>query len=138
MKIGGFVMANVIRNMNFKPVLEKVDYKRMAEPVQGGTINMRVWDELKVERLRADAVKVILQRNVKPEPECIFSIEVALGVEVVINTAEYENVEDVEEFFKASPVVRVLASNIACILADLSIHSQIGPMITSPVAQFPQ
>lgn len=131
-------MANVIRNMNFKPILEKVAYNRMSEPEQGATINMRVWDELKVERLRTDAVKVILQRNVKPEPECIFSIEVAMGVEVVINTAEYENLDDNEEFFKTSPVVRVLASHIACILSELTIHSQIGPMITSPVCQFPQ
>lgn len=131
-------MANVIRNMNFKPILEKVDYKRMGEPEQGATINMRVWDELKVERLRADAVKVILQRNVKPEPECIFSIEVAMGVEVIINTAEYDNLDDAEEFFKTSAVVRVLASNIACVMSELTLHSQIGPMITSPVCQFPQ
>lgn len=131
-------MANVIRNMNFKPILEKVEYKRSGEPEQGATINMRVWDELKVERLRADAVKVILTRNVKPEPECIFGIEVALGVDVIINTAEYENVNDPEEFFKTTAVVRVLASNIACILSELTMHSQIGPMITSPVCQFPQ
>lgn len=131
-------MANVIRNMNFKPILEKVEYKRLGEPEQGATINMRVWDDLRVERLRADAVKVILTRNVKPEPECIFGIEVALGVEVVINTAEYENLNDAEEFFKTSAVVRVLASNIACILSELTMHSQIGPMITSPVCQFPQ
>ena len=131
-------MANVIRNMNFKPILEKVEYKREGEPEQGATINMRVWDELKVERLRADAVKVILQRNVKPEPDCIFEIEVALGVDVIINTAEYDNLEDAEEFFKNSAVVRVLASNIACILSELTMHSQIGPMITSPVCQFPQ
>ncbi|MBO5344474.1 MAG: hypothetical protein J6A51_01070, partial [Clostridia bacterium] len=78
-------MANVIRNMNFKPIIEKVDYQRLAEPEPSSSINMRVWDEIKVERLRADAVKVILQRNVKPEPSCIFSIEVALGVEVIIN-----------------------------------------------------
>ena len=129
-------MANVIRNMNFKPIIEKVDYKRMAEPQPNATINMRVWDELTVERLRSDAVTV--QRNVKPEPECIFSIEVALSVEVIINTAEYDQLEDAEEYFKTSPVARVLASNIATIMAELTIHSQIGPMITSPVCQFPQ
>ncbi len=131
-------MANVIRNMNFKPIIEKVDYKRMAEPQPNATINMRVWDELTVERLRSDAVKVTVQRNVKPEPECIFSIEVALSVEVIINTAEYDQLEDAEEYFKTSPVARVLASNIATIMAELTIHSQIGPMITSPVCQFPQ
>ena len=99
---------------------------------------MRVWDEMKVERLRSDAVKVILQRNVKPEPQCIFAIEVALGVEVVINTSEYEKIEDPVDYFKDSAVARVLASSIALILSELTLHSQIGPMITAPVVQFPQ
>ena len=131
-------MANVIRNMNFKPILEKVDYQRLSEPQPSATINMRVWDEMKIERLRSDAVKVILTRNVNPEPGCIFSIVVSMGVEVIINTTEYETVDDPVEYFKTSPVARVLASNIACVLSELTIHSQIGPMITAPVVQFPQ
>lgn len=131
-------MANVIRNMNFKPILEKVDYQRLSEPQPNATINMRVWDELEVERLRSDAVKVYLTRNVKPEPDCIFSIKAKMSIEVVINTTEYDNLEDGEEYFKNSAVARVLASSIATILAELTIHSQIGPMITAPVCQFPQ
>lgn len=131
-------MANVIRNMNFKPIIEKIDYQRLNEPQPNSNVNMRVWDELSVERIRTDAVKVTVQRNVKPEPECIFSIEVAQSVEVIINTAEFEELDDAEDYFKASPVARVLASNIACILAELTLHSQIGPMITAPVCQFPQ
>lgn len=67
-----------------------------------------------------------------------FSIEVAQSVEVIINTAEFEELDDAEDYFKASPVARVLASNIACILAELTLHSQIGPMITAPICQFPQ
>lgn len=131
-------MANAIRNMNFKPILEKVEYKRLDEPQANATVNMRVWDELNVERLRSDAVKVILTRFVKPEPECIFSIEVSLGVEVVINTAEYDNIDDPVEYFKETSICRVLASNIACVISGLTLHSQIGPMITAPVVQFPQ
>ncbi len=131
-------MANVIRNMNFKPIIEKIDYQRLSEPQPNSNVNMRVWDELTVERIRTDAVKVTVQRNVKPEPECIFSIEVAQSVEVIINTAEFEELDDAEDYFKASPVARVLASNIACILAELTLHSQIGPMITAPICQFPQ
>ena len=131
-------MANVIRNMNFKPIVEKLDYTRLEEPQPGASINMRVWDEMKVERLRPDAVKVILQRNVKPEPSCIFSIELALGVEVLVNTSEYDALEDPVEFFKESPISRVLASNIASIMSVVTTHSQIGPMITAPVVQFPQ
>ena len=131
-------MANAIRNMNFKPILEKVDYQRLGEPQPSSTINMRVWDEMKVERLRSDAVKVFLTRFVKPEPDCIFSIEVTIGVEVIINTTEYENIEDPVEFFKNSPVARVLASHISCVLSQLTVQSQIGPMVTAPVVQFPQ
>lgn len=131
-------MANVIRNMNFKPIIEKIDYQRLSEPQPSATINMRVWDELKVERLRSDAVKVLLTRFVKPEPSCIFSIEATIGVEVLINTAEYDNIEDPVEYFKTSPVGRVLASHIACVLSEITVQSQIGPMITAPVVQLPQ
>lgn len=131
-------MANVIRNMNFKPIIEKIEYERLAEPQPSTTVNMRVWDEMKVERLRSDAVKVLLTRNVKPEPGCIFSIVTTMGVEVIINTSEYDKLEDPVEYFKTSPVARVLASNIASVLAGLTVHSQIGPMITAPVVQFPQ
>ena len=131
-------MANVIRNMNFKPILEKVNYQRLSEPESNATINMRVWDEMKVEKIRTDAVKVVLQRNVKPDPEGIFGIEVALGVEVLINTSEYDALEDPTEYFKESAVSRVLASSIALILSELTLHSQIGPMVTAPVVQFPQ
>ena len=131
-------MANVIRNMNFKPIIEKIDYKRLAEPQPSATINMRVWDEMKIERLRSDAVKVFLTRFVKPEPDCIFGIELTMSIEVIINTAEYEDLADDVEYFKNSAVARVLASNISTVISTLTIHSQIGPMITAPVVQFPQ
>ena len=131
-------MANVIRNMNFKPTIEKIDYTRLAEPQPSATINMRVWDEMKIERLRSDAVKVFLTRFVKPEPDCIFGIELTMSIEVIINTAEYEDLADDVEYFKNSAVARVLASNLSTVISALTIHSQIGPMITAPVVQFPQ
>ena len=131
-------MANVIRNMNFRPIIEKINYQRLSEPNGDDTINMRVWDELKVERLRSDAVKVILKRNVKPEPKTIFEIEGEVGLEVIVNTAEYDNLNDPEDYFKDSPVARVLASTIALILSEMTLHSQIGTMITAPVIQLPQ
>ncbi len=131
-------MANVIRNMNFKPTIEKIDYTRLAEPQPSATINMRVWDEMKIERLRSDAVKVFLTRFVKPEPDCIFGIELTMSIEVIINTAEYEDLADDVEYFKNSAVARVLASNLSTVISTLTIHSQIGPMITAPVVQFPQ
>ncbi len=131
-------MEKVIRNMNFKPLLEKVEYEKLDPPANNSTINMRVWDEIKVERLRSDAVKVVLQRNIKPEPKCILSLEVAIGVEVIINPDEFDKLDDAEEYFKNSQVTRVLASTAAVVVSNITLHSPIGAMITAPVAQLPQ
>lgn len=131
-------MEKVIRNINIKPLLEKVDYEKLDAPKQNATINMRVWDEVKVERLRSDAVKVILQRNVKPEPNCIFSLVVSLGLEVIVDGNEYDALDDAVEYFKNSQAARVLASHIATIIGEITMHSPIGPMITAPVLQLPQ
>ncbi len=131
-------MANVIRNMNFKPIIEKIEYVREREPQPNDKINMRVWDEMKVERLRSDAVKVILQRNIEPEPKTIFSVKVALGIECLINTEEFDKLDDAVEYFKNSQISRVLASTVSSIISSLTLHSQIGAMVTAPVVQFPQ
>lgn len=131
-------MANVIRNMNFKPILEKIDYKRLSEPQPNANVNVQVWDEMEVERLRSDAVKVTLQRNIKPDPSCLFSVEAKMGIEVVVNTAEYDALEDEVEYFKTSPVARVLVNNLVTILSELTLHSQLGPVITAPMCQFPK
>ncbi len=128
-------MENVIRNMNFKPLLEKVEYEKLDPPANNSTINMRVWDELKVERLRSDAVKVYLTRNIKPEPKSILKLEATMSVEVLINPSEYEKLDDAEKYFKESQVSRVLATTIAVVVADITMHSPIGAMITAPVMQ---
>ena len=130
-------MANVIRNMNFKPILEKINYQRLSEPQPNANVNVQVWDEMEVTRLRSDAVKVTLQRNIKPDPSCLFSIEAKIGVEVVVNTADYDALEDEVEFFKTSPVARLLVNNLVTILAEITMHSQLGPVITAPMCQFP-
>jgi hypothetical protein len=131
-------MANVIRNMNFKPILEKISYERLSEPEANANVNVQVWDEMEVKRLRSDAVKVTLQRNIKPSPSCLFEVVAQIGVEVIVNTTEYEALEDEVEFFKTSPIARVLVNNLVTILANLTTHSQLGPIITAPMCQFPQ
>ena len=131
-------MERVIRNMNFKPLLESVNYERLDPPANNSTINMRVWDELNVERLRSDAVKVVLTRNIQPEPKCILSLVVKTSVEVVVDPNEYDRLNDGAEYFKTSQVTRVLASTTAVVVSNITLHSPIGPMITSPMAQFPQ
>ena len=131
-------MANVIRNMNFKPILEKISYERLSEPEANANVNVQVWDEMEVVRLRSDAVKVTLQRNIKPEPSCLFEVVAKIGVEVIVNTTEYDALEDEVEFFKTSAIARVLVNNLVTILANLTTHSQLGPIITAPMCQFPQ
>ena len=39
---------------------------------------------------------------------------------------------------KKSPVTRVLVNNLVTILANLTTHSQLGPIITAPVCQCPK
>ena len=131
-------MEKVIKNMNFKPILEKIDYKRLAEPTPSSTINMRVWDEMKIDRLRQDAVKVYFKRNVKPQPDSLFSLEVEMSVEVIVDGPEYDDLADAVAYFKNSQIARVLASTVGTVVAELTLHSQIGPMMTAPVAQFAQ
>ena len=131
-------MEKVIKNMNFKPIVENIVYKRLAEPAPSSTINMRVWDEMKVERLRQDAVKVYFKRNVKPQPDSLFSLEAEMSVEVIVNGQEFDDLADAVAYFKNSQVARVLASTVGTVVAELTLHSQIGPMMTAPVAQFPQ
>ena len=131
-------MANAMKNMNLKIKNKKKEKTKEREPQPNDKINMRVWDEMKVERLRSDAVKVILTRNIEPEPKTIFSIKVSLGIECLVNTAEYEKLDDDVEYFKNSQISRVLASTVSCIISELTLHSQIGAMVTAPVVQFPQ
>lgn len=131
-------MEQIIKNMNFKPILEKIDYTRLAPPTNNSTINMRTWDEIKVERLRSDAVKVCLTRNIKPEPEFLFSIKVTMGMEVLVNTSAYENLDDAEEYFKNTQVMQVLTTHIATIIANITMHGPIGPMVTAPAPLMPK
>lgn len=131
-------MEKVIKNMNFKPIMESINYQRLAEPTPSSTINMRVWDEMRVERLRHDAVKVYFKRNVKPEPASLFSFDVEMSVEVIVDGKEFDDLADAVAYFRNSQVARVLASTVGTVVAEITMHSQIGPMMTAPVAQFPQ
>ena len=131
-------MEKVIKNMNFKPIMAGINYQRLAEPTPSSTINMRVWDEMRVERLRHDAVKVYFKRNVKPEPASLFSFDVEMSVEVIVDGKEFDDLADAVAYFRNSQVARVLASTVGTVVAEITMHSQIGPMMTAPVAQFPQ
>ena len=122
--------------MNFKPIIEKIEYSRHNEPSPNSTINMKVWDEMKVERLRQDAVKVFFKRNIKPSPATLFSLEVEMSMEVVVDAKEFDDLADEVAYFANSQVSRVLATTIATVVANITTHSQIGPMITAPVVQF--
>ena len=131
-------MDQIINNMNFKPILEKVEYKRLNLPANNSTVNMRTWDEIKVERLRSDAVKVVVTRFIKPEPESLLSVEVKMGLEVLVNTSAYDALNDAEEYFKTTQVMQVLLTHIATIIANITMHGPIGPMVTAPVPMFPK
>lgn len=125
-------MEQVIRNMSIKPLLESVNYERLAAPTNNAVINMRTWDEIKVERLRSDAVKVSVQRFIKPEPSALFALDVKMSMEVLINVAAYEALDDPEAYFKGTQVMQVLVTHLATVMANITMFCPIGPIVTAP------
>lgn len=128
-------MEQVIKNMNAKPMLERAEFEKLDAPAKGSTVNLRVGDELNVTEVKEDVVKVSVARTVASNPECIFKIYVEMSVEILIDRKEYDNLANAEEYFKNSPVARMLASQIATVIANLTTNSAIGPMITVPMLQ---
>ena len=126
-------MEQVIRNMNFKPLIDEIKYDRLDAPTNNAKINMQIWDEIKVERLRSDAVKVILTRAVEPQPKMLFSIKVTISMEVLINTSAYDALDDAVEYFKNTQVMQALCGHASTIISQITTHSPVGPMITAPV-----
>ncbi len=126
---------DVIKNMNVKPMLERAEFERLATPDKGATVNLRIGDDLTVTEISEDVVKVSVARTVASNPECIFKIFVEMSAEVLVNRKEYDDLADSKEYFKKSPVARMLTAQIATIIANLTVNSAIGPMITVPMLQ---
>ena len=128
-------MDNIIKNMNIKPMLDRAEFERLETPKNGENVNIRVGDTITVEEVKNDVVKVSIARSVVSNPEYIFKIYVEMSTEVLIDRKEYDNLANAEEYFKKSPIVRILTSHIATLISNLTANSAIGPMITVPVFQ---
>ena len=128
-------MENVIKNMNAKPMLERAEFERLDAPAKGATVNLRVGDELSIKEIKEDVIKVSVARTVASNPECIFKIFVEMSAEILIDRKEYDDLASAEDYFKKSPVARMLAAQIATVIANLTANSAIGPMITVPMLQ---
>ena len=61
-----------------------------------------------------------------------------MGLEVLVNTSAYDALNDAEEYFKTTQVMQVLLTHIATIIANITMHGPIGPMVTAPVPMFPK
>lgn len=128
-------MEQVIKNLNVRPMLERAEFEKLGAPEKGSTVNLRVGDEVKVEDISDDVIKVYVARTVASNPECIFKMYVEMSAEVQIDRKAYDNVKDKEDLFKKSAVTRMLSAQIATVIANLTTNSAIGPMITVPMIQ---
>lgn len=126
---------DVIKNMNVKPMLERAEFERLATPEKGATVNLRIGDEITISEISDEVVKVSVARTVASNPELIFKIFVEMSAEVLVNKKEYDELADPKEYFKKSPVARMLTAQIATVIANLTTNSAIGPMITVPMLQ---
>ncbi len=128
-------MEKVIKNMNVKPLLERAEYEKLDAPQKGATVNLRVGDSITVVNATEEIVKVSVGRTVASSPETIFKIYVEMSAEVHVDKVEYAKIINKDEFFKTNPIVRMLVSQIATVIANLTTNSAIGPMITVPMFQ---
>ena len=128
-------MEQVIKNMNVRPLLERAEFEKLDAPEKGAMVNLRVGDEISLEELSGDVVKVSVARTVASNPECIFKIYVEMSAEIQVDKKEYEGLSDKKDYFAKSPVARMLAAQIATVIANLTANSPIGPMITVPMLQ---
>ena len=128
-------MDKIIKNMNVKPMLDRAEFERLETPKNGENVNIRVGDTITVEEVKNDVIKVTVARSVVSNPEYIFKIYVEMSTEVLVDRQEYDGLANAEEYFKKSPIVRILTSHIATLISNLTTNSAIGPMITVPVFQ---
>jgi len=128
-------MDTIIKNMNVRPMLDRAEFERLETPKNGENVNIRVGDTIKVENIKDDVVKVSIARSVVSNPEFIFKIYVEMSAEVLIDRQQYDALADAEDYFKKSPIARILTSHIATLISNLTQNSAIGPMITVPVYQ---
>ena len=128
-------MEQVIKNMNVRPLLERAEFEKLEAPEKGAMVNLRVGDEVRVEEVSKDVVRVYVARTVASNPECIFKIYVEMSAEVQVDEKAYQDLADKDDFFKKSPVARMLTAQIATVIANLTANSAIGPMITVPMVQ---
>lgn len=127
--------AQVIKNMNVRPMLDRAEFERLEAPKQGAMVNLRVGDEVKYEEVEGEVIKVSVARTVASNPECIFKIYVEMSAEVQVDKKAFDALKDKEDFLKKSPVARMLTAQIATVVANLTANSAIGPMITVPMVQ---
>lgn len=128
-------MEQIIKNMNAKPMLERVEYEKLDPPAKGAMVNFRVGDDIKVEEVKDDVVKVTVARTIASDPECIFKAYVEMSIEIQVDKKAYDELKDKNDYFKKSPVSRLLVSQIVTVVANLTANSAIGPMITVPMMQ---
>lgn len=128
-------MDKIIKNMNVKPMLERAEFERLPAPEDGGNVNIRVGDTLSIQELGNDVLKITVARSVVSNPEYIFKIYVEMSAEVLVDRKAYDDLAEKNDFFKKSPIARILTSQIATLIANLTTNSAIGPMITVPIFQ---
>lgn len=128
-------MDKIIKNMNVKPMLDRAEFERLETPKNGENVNIRVGDTISIEEVKNDVVKVSIARSVVSNPEYIFKIYVEMSAEILVDRQAYNELADVEDYFKKSPIARILTSHIATLISNLTANSAIGPMITVPVFQ---
>ncbi len=128
-------MDKIIKNMNFKPLLDRAEFERLDPPKEGSMVNIRVGDEIEVKLLNDNIARVTIARSVVPEPECIFKIFVQMSADVAIEKKYFDELAKPTDYFKTSPICKALVLHISTLIANMTNNSAIGPLVTVPTLQ---
>ena len=126
-------MEKVIRPHLIKPILDRVSYERLSNPQNGVTVNIRPEDDLDIRKVSEELVNVTMERRVIVSPESIMKLSVRMMIEIPIDSIEFGKLEDPKAYIMASQPVRVLIGYVSNMVSNLTVNSNIGPIVTPPV-----
>ncbi len=125
----------VIKPHLVKPLLERVVFERLQNPQNGVMVNIKPEDNIDIRKVAEEVVKVTFTRSLSVSPASLLRLEVAMSVDIPVDSIAFSKLDDPKGYIKASQPVRILIGYVSNVITELTINSTVGPIITPPNIQ---
>lgn len=125
----------VIKPHLVKPLLERVVFERLQNPQNGVMVNIKPEDNIDIRKVAEEVVKVTFTRSLSVSPTSLLRLEVAMSVDIPVDSIAFSKLDDPKGYIKASQPVRILIGYVSNVITELTINSTVGPIITPPNIQ---